>query len=93
AEITGTPAKPPMPQSVSGARLRDTLTGTITDMVIDGVFVAIGHAPATELFKDKLKLKDNGYLWTSPDSTATSLDGVYAAGDVTDDTFRHFGIP
>jgi thioredoxin reductase (NADPH) len=77
-----------MPQSVSGARLRDVRTGTITDMVIDGVFVAIGHAPATELFKDKLKLKDNGYLWTAPDSTATSLDGVYAAGDVTDDTFR-----
>ncbi|MGX9989462.1 thioredoxin-disulfide reductase [Rhizobium sp. WSM1274] len=87
-EITGTPAKPPMPQSVSGARLRDVRTGTITEVAIDGVFVAIGHAPATELFKDKLKLKDNGYLWTAPDSTATSLEGVYAAGDVTDDTFR-----
>ncbi|WP_411196698.1 thioredoxin-disulfide reductase [Rhizobium sp.] len=88
AEITGAPAKPPMPQSVSGARLRDVRTGVITEMPIDGVFVAIGHAPATELFKDKLKLKDNGYLWTAPDSTATSLEGVYAAGDVTDDTFR-----
>ncbi len=48
------------------------------------------HRPraGTELFKDKLKLKDSGYLWTAPDSTATSLEGVYAAGDVTDDTFR-----
>lgn len=88
AEITGTPAKPPMPPSVSGARLRDTLTGAITDMPIDGVFVAIGHAPATELFKGKLKLKPNGYLWTAPDSTATDVEGIFAAGDVTDDTFR-----
>ncbi|TCL74803.1 thioredoxin-disulfide reductase [Rhizobium sp. BK251] len=88
AEITGTPAKPPMPPSVSGTKLRDTLTGKITDMPIDGVFVAIGHAPATELFKGKLKLKSNGYLWTAPDSTATDVEGVYAAGDVTDDTFR-----
>src|SRR5882762_9391609 len=88
AEITGTPAKPPMPPSVSGVRLRDVRANTVTDMPIDGVFVAIGHAPATELFKGKLKLKDNGYLWTAPDSTATSLEGVYAAGDVTDDTFR-----
>ncbi|MEZ2126991.1 MULTISPECIES: thioredoxin-disulfide reductase [unclassified Sinorhizobium] len=88
AEITGTPAKPPMPPSVSGARLRNTLSGAITEMPIDGVFVAIGHAPATELFKGQLKLKSNGYLWTAPDSTATDVEGVFAAGDVTDDTFR-----
>lgn len=88
AEITGEPAKPPMPPSVTGARLRDTRTGEITEMPIDGVFVAIGHAPATELFKDQLKLKSNGYLWTAPDSTATNIPGVFAAGDVTDDTFR-----
>ena len=88
AEITGTPAKPPMPPSVTGARLRDTLTGEIRDVAVDGVFVAIGHAPAVELFSDSLKLKDNGYLWTAPDSTATSLEGIFAAGDVTDDTFR-----
>ncbi|WFS21471.1 thioredoxin-disulfide reductase [Rhizobium rhododendri] len=88
AEITGTPAKPPMPPSVSGVRLRDIKAGTVTDMPIDGVFVAIGHAPATELFKGKLKLKDNGYLWKAPDSTATDVEGIYAAGDVTDDTFR-----
>ena len=88
AEILGEPAKPPMPPSVNGVRLRDTRTGTLSDQTIDGVFVAIGHAPATELFKDKLKTKPNGYLWTAPDSTATSMPGVFAAGDVTDDTFR-----
>jgi len=88
AEITGTPAKPPMPPSVTGAKLRDTKTGETRDVVTDGVFVAIGHAPAVELFKDSLKLKDNGYLWTAPDSTATNIEGVFAAGDVTDDTFR-----
>ena len=88
AEITGSPAKPPMPPSVTGAKLRDTKTGEIRDVVTDGVFVAIGHAPAVELFKDSLKLKDNGYLWTAPDSTATNVEGVFAAGDVTDDTFR-----
>lgn len=88
AEITGTPAKPPMPPSVTGARLRNTKTGEITEMPIHGVFVAIGHAPAVELFKDKLKLKPNGYMWTAPDSTATDVEGIFAAGDVTDDTYR-----
>lgn len=87
-EITGTPAKPPMPPSVTGARLRNTKTGEITEMPIHGVFVAIGHAPAVELFKDKLKLKPNGYMWTAPDSTATNVEGIFAAGDVTDDTYR-----
>ncbi len=87
-EITGAPAKPPMPPSVSGVKLRDTLTNAIVDMPIDGVFVAIGHAPAVELFKDKLKLKSNGYLWTAPDSTATDVPGIFAAGDVTDDIYR-----
>jgi thioredoxin-disulfide reductase len=88
AEITGTPAKPPMPPSVTGAKLRNTQTGAITEVPIDGVFVAIGHAPAVELFKGKLKMKPNGYLWTAPDSTATDVPGVFAAGDVTDDVFR-----
>lgn len=88
AEITGEPAKPPMPPSVTGVKIRDTITGAITERPIHGVFVAIGHAPATELFKDQLKLKSNGYLWTAPDSTATNIPGVFAAGDVTDDTFR-----
>ncbi|MEH3109297.1 MAG: thioredoxin-disulfide reductase [Agrobacterium cavarae] len=88
AEITGTPAKPPMPPSVTGARLSNTKSGEITEMPIHGVFVAIGHAPAVELFKDKLKLKPNGYMWTAPDSTATDVEGIFAAGDVTDDTYR-----
>ncbi|KAA3500780.1 thioredoxin-disulfide reductase [Rhizobium rhizogenes] len=88
AEITGAPAKPPMPPSVSGVRLRDTRTGVINDTPIDGVFVAIGHAPAVELFKGKVKLKDNGYMWTAPDSTATDVEGIFAAGDVTDDIYR-----
>jgi thioredoxin reductase (NADPH) len=57
-------------------------------MSTDGVFVAIGHAPAVELFAGKLKQKPNGYLWTAPDSTATDVPGVFAAGDVTDDIYR-----
>ena len=88
AEIVGTPAKPPMPPSVTGARIRNTQTGEITEMPVHGVFVAIGHAPAVELFEGKLKLKPNGYMWTAPDSTATDVDGIFAAGDVTDDTYR-----
>lgn len=87
-EYTGEPARPPMPPSVTGVKLRDTKTGAVSDMPIDGVFVAIGHAPAVELFKGKLKLKPNGYLWTAADSTATDIPGVFAAGDVTDDIFR-----
>ena len=88
AEIVGTPAKPPMPPSVTGARIRNTQTGEITEMPVHGVFVAIGHAPAVELFEGKVKLKPNGYMWTAPDSTATDVDGIFAAGDVTDDTYR-----
>lgn len=87
-EITGNPATPPMGPLVTGARLKDTVSGAITEVKTDGVFVAIGHAPAVSLFKDVLKMKDSGYLWTAPDSTATSIEGVYAAGDVTDDIYR-----
>lgn len=88
AEITGEQLHPPMPASVTAVKIRDTKTGEITERPIDGIFVAIGHAPATELFADQLRMKPNGYLWTAPDSTATSIEGVFAAGDVTDDTFR-----
>lgn len=87
-EITGTPAKPPMPPSVTGVKLKNIQTGIVEERPIDGVFVAIGHAPATELFQGKLKLKDNGYLWTAADSTATDVPGIFAAGDVTDDVYR-----
>ena len=85
AEITGEQSIPP---SVTGVRIRNTKTGEITDHSTHGVFVAIGHAPQTELFEGKLKKKDSGYLWTAPDSTATEIPGVYAAGDITDDIYR-----
>jgi len=84
-EITG---KQSLPLSVTGARLRDMKTGQISEMAVDGVFVAIGHAPQTELFEGKLRKKPSGYLWTAPDSTATEVPGVFAAGDITDDVFR-----
>ncbi|MCV6547776.1 MAG: thioredoxin-disulfide reductase [Cohaesibacter sp.] len=84
-EVLGKEGFPP---SVTGARIKNVKTGETTDMDSDGIFVAIGHAPAVELFKDKLQMKDNGYLWTAADSTATSIPGVYAAGDVTDDIYR-----
>ena len=87
-EITGTPGKAPMPPSASGLVLRNTRTGATSNLPIDGIFVAIGHAPAVELFAGKLKQKPNGYLWTAPDSTRTDVPGVFAAGDVTDDIYR-----
>lgn len=87
-EYTGEVAKPPMPPSVTGVKLRDTRSGAVNAMPIDGVFVAIGHAPAVDLFKGKLRMKPNGYLWTAADSTATDVPGVFAAGDVTDDIYR-----
>ncbi len=77
-----------MPPSVTGVKLRNTLTDEVTEKDVDGVFVAIGHAPATELFEGQLEMKQGGYLVTAPDSTATSIPGVYAAGDVTDDIYR-----
>jgi thioredoxin reductase (NADPH) len=87
-EITGDPGKLPLPPSVKGLVLKNAVTGATTEMSIDGVFVAIGHAPAVELFAGKLKQKPNGYLWTAPDSTRTDVPGVFAAGDVTDDVYR-----
>jgi thioredoxin reductase (NADPH) len=76
------------PKSVTGVRLKNVETGEITERPADGVFIAIGHSPATDMFKDQLQMKDNGYIITAPDSTATSVPGVFAAGDVTDETFR-----
>lgn len=73
---------------VTGVRLQDTLTGAHAELATDGVFVAIGHAPATALVDGQLRLKQGGYVWTAPDSTATSIPGVFAAGDVADDVFR-----
>ena len=76
------------PKSVTGVRLKNVKTGAVTERPVDGVFVAIGHAPATELFTGQLEMKPSGYLITKPDSTATSVPGVFAAGDVKDDVFR-----
>ena len=87
-EIVGVPAKLPRPASVTGVKLRNVLSGTVSELPTHGVFVAIGHAPAVELFVGKLKQKPNGYLWTAPDSTRTDVPGVFAAGDVTDDVYR-----
>ncbi len=87
-EIVGAERSGPTPPSVTGLKLRNIRTGEETEMTTDGVFVAIGHAPAVELFAGKLKQKPNGYLWTAADSTATDVPGVFAAGDVTDDIYR-----
>ncbi|MEP1209350.1 MAG: thioredoxin-disulfide reductase [Rhizobiaceae bacterium] len=74
--------------SAESAVIKNRKTGEVQDLPVDGIFIAIGHAPSVELFKDQLKLKSSGYLWTAPDSTATEIPGVYAAGDVTDDIYR-----
>lgn len=73
---------------VVGARLKDTVTGEKRDMKIDGIFMAIGHTPNTKIFKDYLQTDETGYLVTKPDSTATDVEGVFAAGDVRDHVYR-----
>lgn len=83
-EIVGTTA----PKSVTSVKLKNVKTGKITERAADGVFIAIGHAPATSLFKGQLDMTPSGYLITAPDSTATAIPGVYAAGDVKDEIFR-----
>ncbi len=76
------------PKGVTGARLKNIVTGAVEDVAADGIFIAIGHKPATELFQGQLPMKQGGYLITEPRSTATAIEGVYAAGDVTDDVYR-----
>jgi thioredoxin reductase (NADPH) len=76
------------PNKVTHVRLKNVKTGALTDVKTDGVFVAIGHAPATELVKDQVKLKPSGYVEVAPNSTATSVPGLFAAGDVADETYR-----
>ncbi|MCB2113863.1 MAG: thioredoxin-disulfide reductase [Parvularculaceae bacterium] len=76
------------PLGVTGARLKHSKTGAMKELKTDGVFIAIGHKPATELFAGKLKMKDNGYLIVKPGTVSTEIEGVYAAGDVTDDIYR-----
>jgi thioredoxin reductase (NADPH) len=76
------------PLGVTGARVHNLKTGAHEEIVADGIFVAIGHSPASELARGQLTLKPNGYVQTAPGSTATSVEGVFAAGDVADDVFR-----
>ncbi len=73
---------------MTGARIKNVKTDEITEISAHGLFVAIGHDPATEIFKGQVDMDENGYIYTAPDSTATSIPGVYAAGDVTDHTYR-----
>src|SRR5262245_49932447 len=76
------------PLKVTGVRLRNVKTSVVTEMPADGVFIAIGHVPATDLVKGQVKMKPSGYIETAPHSTATSVPGFFAAGDVTDDVYR-----
>ena len=76
------------PKTVTGARIKNLKTGTISELPVDGIFIAIGHKPATELFEGQLPFKNGGYLITENWSTKTSIPGVFAAGDVSDDIYR-----
>ena len=76
------------PKNVKGIKVKNVKTNKIEEIKLDGVFIAIGHDPATQLFKNQLKMDKEGYLITKPDSTETNIPGVYAAGDVKDKTFR-----
>ena len=76
------------PLSVTGAALKNTQTGEIVTLPADGIFIAIGHEPQSELFKGQLDMKPSGYILVKPHSTATNVPGVFAAGDVTDDVYR-----
>ncbi|MBI1275517.1 thioredoxin-disulfide reductase [bacterium] len=76
------------PNRVTGVRIKNVKTNAVTDHAADGVFVAIGHSPNTELFKGQLEMDETGYLKTAPDSTKTTIEGVYAAGDVQDSVYR-----
>ena len=76
------------PLSVTKAKLKNLKTGEVTEQPVHGIFIAIGHAPQTQLFTGQLEMKLGGYLHTLPNSTATSIPGVFAAGDVADDIFR-----
>ena len=75
-------------ENINSIDIKNLKTNEISNILVDGVFVAIGHDPATSLFKDQLKMDENGYILTKPDSTQTSIEGVFAAGDVKDKVYR-----
>ena len=83
-EVTGTNE----PKGVNGVKIKNVKTNKNSELKVDGLFIAIGHDPATALFKDQLKMDKEGYLITKPDSTITNIPGVFAAGDVKDKIFR-----
>ncbi len=83
-EVLGTQ----QPLSVTGVRLKNVKTGEILEKRTDGVFIAIGHSPATDIFKGQVTMKPNGYIIVAPHSTATNVPGVFAAGDVADEIYR-----
>ncbi len=83
-EVLGTE----QPPGVTGARVKNVKTGESGELAVDGLFIAIGHDPATQLFRDQLDMDAEGYILTRPDSTATNVAGVFAAGDVKDKVFR-----
>jgi thioredoxin reductase (NADPH) len=76
------------PKGVNGIKIKNVKNSKITELKVHGLFIAIGHDPATSLFKDQLKMDKEGYLITKPDSTETNIPGVFAAGDVKDKIFR-----
>ena len=76
------------PKTVNALKIKNVKDNTVKDLKVDGLFIAIGHDPATSLFKDQLKMDKEGYLITKPDSTETNIPGVFAAGDVKDKIFR-----
>jgi thioredoxin reductase (NADPH) len=78
----------PEPPTVTGVKVRNVRTGVVSELKTDGFFVAIGHTPATQIFKGQVKMDAEGYIVTKPDSTETNIPGVFAAGDVKDKVFR-----
>ncbi len=83
-EVLGTE----QPPGVTGARVKNVKTGESGELAVDGLFIAIGHDPATQLFRGQLDMDAEGYILTRPDSTATNVAGVFAAGDVKDKVYR-----